>query len=158
MDLQAFQPQPVDVFRIAEEIEKSRLESEAANLHERWLVMPAVKPENQMIARCANGRVERYLQFAKIDIALVPFLQRRNEVLARHGLKPQRHHRPHSNRDEERNSCCVQRNPEPSLRGTPRSAHIPSITFQANLPGLAWHVSVLTAPNEQTARAHRYTM
>ena len=86
MYLQTFQPQPADVFRISKKIEESRFETEAPDLHQRRPVVPPLKPENQIVARRPHRGIQRYLQVAQFNIALISLLQRRDEVIARHRL------------------------------------------------------------------------
>src|SRR6185437_4073423 len=135
------------MFGTPKEADEVRVETESRNPDQRWQIMPPLKPKNQIVARRSHCGVQRNLQLAQFDIALVASLQRGNEILARHRLKPYRQHRSHCNDNDECDSRRVQSYPEPSLPDTPRSAHISSIALARIGP---------IAANEQTDAADRY--
>ena len=123
MDLQTFEPQSADVFRVAEEADQVRIYCEAAYLDHGRGVVVTFEPENQVLACGVDVREEGYLQAAQRDFAVIALLDCGDEVAPGYGLEPGYEESCDGGEDNNEAPRNVEREPKPSTSSTPRRTH-----------------------------------
>ena len=68
MNLQAFQTEAVDVFRVAKETDERGIEGEALHLHDGRQIVFAIEPQNKVVACGVHGGEEGDLQVAEFNV------------------------------------------------------------------------------------------